>query len=94
LQRVPCEADDGIRTHDLLHGKRVVGSVLSGPEAASLSGIRRAPRFTDAFRITLVCGRFLAVWALDRLLCPNAPLLKFEGCTAASRGADSKACPN
>jgi hypothetical protein len=34
------------------------------------SGIRRFPAL-DAFRISVVCGRFLAVWALDRLLCPN-----------------------
>src|SRR5262245_43781466 len=35
-----CEADEGTRTLDLLHGKRVVNRVLRGRNPAWLSGIR------------------------------------------------------
>ena len=34
------EADDGIRTHDLLHGKRVVGRPARAPNTAWLQGFR------------------------------------------------------
>ena len=52
--REPLGRDDGIRTHDLLHGKRVVGSGLRAAEGLWLSGIRP---LAAAFYLCTDCRR-------------------------------------
>jgi hypothetical protein len=63
-------ADDGTRTHDLLHGKRVVDSGQRAPETARLSRIASFCARCMLRAIPAICGRFSWVWALERLLCP------------------------
>src|SRR6266581_48499 len=56
-------APTGTRTHDLLHGKRVVGSAHLSLEAAWLWGFSRLPTSQRPLENMPICGRFQPVWA-------------------------------
>jgi hypothetical protein len=67
-------ADDGIRTHDLLHGKRVVGTGPATHETARLSGIRRFSRRSTISESLSFAGDSLGFGHWDRALVPNRAL--------------------
>src|SRR5436305_11385219 len=64
-------ADDGTRTHDLLHGKRAVGGVPLPRYPARLSRKRRSARSADPPRISRVSSEFRGVWAASVACCPK-----------------------
>jgi hypothetical protein len=64
-------ADDGTRTHDLLHGKRVVGSLRLSCYAAWLCGIFLLGKVRVSSQIGAGCRQFLTIWAANAACCPN-----------------------
>ena len=75
LQRVPREADDGIRTHDLLHGKRVVGTGSAAHESRTVernpAALTAGPTITETLSFT---GDSLGFGHWGRALVPNRAL--------------------
>jgi hypothetical protein len=63
-------ADDGTRTHDLLHGKRVVGSGDLRLARAWLRRFRQYAACEPVDENMAICGRCQRVWALAHALCP------------------------
>jgi hypothetical protein len=80
-------ADDGTRTHDLLHGKRVVGSVVLRRNPFVHARLRLSVRFGSAAQMFAVSRRFVGVRAAKAACCPNIrhPTLPFARCGHAYR---------
>jgi hypothetical protein len=67
-------ADDGTRTHDLLHGKRVVGDAMRTTETRWSSGIRRSSHSGRPPPFPAFSRRFTGIWAYDTIVVPSTRL--------------------
>jgi len=81
LRGASREADEGTRTLDLLHGKRVVGSVVLRRNPFVHARLRPSVRFGSAAQMFAVSRRFVGVRAAKAACCPNIrhPTLPFAG---------------
>jgi len=89
-------ADDGIRTHDLLHGKRIVVRASRARKPHGCEGSGAPPRSSNPPRFPVICGRFergsgessvsLAVEGHRSILPYRDCGSDFEGAHAASEG--------
>jgi hypothetical protein len=71
VQGIPEKAADGIRTHDLLHGKRLGRGHAETRFSASQSRFLRLTRTATGFGLPWITGDSAGFGYKDRILCPK-----------------------